>query len=526
VFITSNRFDLARRCFVLALALAAFAPLAGLRAQDASQPFDTASAPSEQLGFNAAPPQLVGIASGDFITVAAQRYTASTPVSATVTRFRRSGSSLARVWERSLPLPRLVGMTSDGSSFYAVSAASEDLQSDTTTLTYRANVLIMTKLDEQGNQVWQRDLDDAAYLGDAPSGAVGSAIYSPLKAGTGAVTYGNNKIVVALATNTTPDPNLTGDIKRHQRAQYFVVGADGSGFKAASETSWRHSFDQRVVFDGQDFVFMDLADAGWYMPGAGVALRKIKPTDSGANFIGDLEGVYAYVRQAETAGSQNFSFTSLGDLELGAQGYVVLFTSEQTNRSEPRSGWSLPVAEPRNLGLVHVTENFDTVMEGQWNSQPTLGNVIIRDSAPVEINVSQNIVDSSGASGRFTRSDKPEKSFTQRGIVWLTNLPEGVSAERPKLVQVADDRYIAVWEEWTYSGSQLAYQTTKALLVNEQGQIVLGATNIAARLNPSGADRVFALNGSAAWISSDASTAALTLNAVDLELHLTTTPLN
>ncbi|MEY4544695.1 MAG: hypothetical protein RL685_890, partial [Pseudomonadota bacterium] len=314
----------------LACALALQASPARLRAQDAASVFDTGGAPSEQVDFRASPPQLVGISSGELLTVASQRHSGTGASRVHVTQYRRGGSGFSRRWDQPLPLPRLIGLTSDGTNFYAVSAASEDLESDATIVAYRPNVLIMSKLDGQGNVLWQRDLNTAEYLGSS----AGSAIYSPLKAGSAAVAYceaeGCNKIVVALATNTLPDLKLTGRVRRHQRAQYFVVGSDGSGFQAASETSWRHSFDQRLVFDGQDFVFMDVGDAGWYMPGAGIALRKIKPTASGAAFIGGLQGVYVYMRLGDTS-TQNFTFTSLGDLALSDDraGYVALFTSEK-----------------------------------------------------------------------------------------------------------------------------------------------------------------------------------------------------
>jgi hypothetical protein len=124
------------------------------------------------------------------------------------------------------------------------------------------------------------------------------------------------------------------------------------------------------------------------MPGAGIALRKIKPTQNGADFIGDYQGVYIYVRQGDTSGSQNFSFTSLGDLETGDRGYVALFTSETGNPGVLRDGWQQPVNEPRNLGFVHVTKGFEAVREGEWNSpEKRLGNTIIRDNRPVSINV-------------------------------------------------------------------------------------------------------------------------------------------
>jgi len=499
----------------------AFTPAAALFAQQVS--FDTASAASEQLRYNAESPKVLGVSAGDTLASAWQVFEAGRPLSVKIARFQRNGESLTRTWERQLPLPRLAGLTSDGTNYYVLSAASEDLRNDLSTVSYRPNILALTKLDSAGNVVWERDLNSAAYLGDANGGEAASAIFSPLTAGTGALTFGGGKLIVALASNTLPDlPIMT----RHQRAQYFVVGEDGAGFKAASETSWRHSFDQRLLFDGQDFVYMDLADASWYMPGAGISLRKIKPTQNGADFIGGLEGVYVYVRQGDTTGSQNFSFTSLGDLEAGDRGYVALFASESSNPGVQRDGREQPVNEPRNLGFVHVTKAFDEVREGEWNSPEKIpGNTIIRDNRPVSITITSKVVDSAGPTNTFTRADKPELSFTQTGIVWLTSLAAGVSAERPKLIRVAADRYIALWEEWTYSGKTLSYQSTKSLVVDEQGQIVRAAAPVDARLNPSGADRAFVLNAAAAWITS-ASDGQLTLNVLDANQALTKSTLN
>ncbi len=494
--------------------------------QRGPEPFDTAAAASEQLRFSCERPKVVGFASGpDTLVVAWQGYEAGQPTCVTLTRFLRvpdpRGAYITPVWDRELPLQLLAGMTSDGSNFYVASAKSEDLSHDMSAVTYRPDVLQMTKFDDRGNPLWQRDLNTSAYLGDAENGSFPKAIFSPMTAGTAALAYGHGKIIVALASNTLPDTNIN---QRHQRAQSFVVGEDSSGFKAAEETSWRHSFDQRLAFDGQDFVFMDLADAGWYMPGAGISLRKIKPKTGGADFMGGREGVYVYVRQAETAGSQNFSFTSLGDLQPGDRGYVALFSSEKSNPIVQRNGWQLPVAEPRNLGLVHVTKGFDSAMDGQWGGRPTLGNTIIDGSnQPTKINVTGNVVDSPGASATFSRPDRPEKTFTQVGIVWLTDLASGVSAERPKLLRLASDRYIALWEEWSYASTTLTHRATKAMLVSEQGRVLVPATPINARLNPSGADRLFIMDGRAAWIAgSSAGGWQFFLHSVGLDLKPST----
>jgi len=194
---------------------------------------------------------------------------------------------------------------------------------------------------------------------------------------------------------------------------------------------------------------------------------------------------------------------------------------EKSNPSAARdNAWSQPVAEPRNLGFVHVTRAFETVREGSWDGRQTLGNTIIRNFEPAKINITSSVVDSNGSSNTFQRPDKPGKVFTQTGIVWLTNLPAGTSAERSKLIRLANGRYVALWEEWAYSGNQLDYQTTKSMIINEQGQILNGPASLSARLNPSGADRPFVLDGKAAWITGDAKTGTFRLYSVDTNLIL------
>ncbi|HET9239711.1 MAG TPA: hypothetical protein VFO10_20795 [Oligoflexus sp.] len=466
-------------------------------------------------------PQFMASTSSDSLTLAAQLYEGNSLASSKIIHFTLSGNSYSKAWEKQLPLQRLVGMTSDGSNFYIASAVNEEKGDDKNPNMFRPNVLVMTKLDNKGNVIWEKDLNTPGYLGDATS----KAIYSPLGAGTGALAYGAGKVIVALTGNTEVDANGF----RHQRAQFFVVGANGEGYKAQSETSWRHSFDQRLVFDGQDFVFTDLGDAGWYMPGAGIAVRKIRPNANGAEFIGaeeNLQGTYIYVRQSETANNQNFSFTSLGDLLPGAQGYLSLFTSETSNPSATRNGFEQPVNEPRNLGFVHVTRNFESVREGSWDGSTTYGNTIIQNSVPQKINITRNVVDSNGPTQTFSRPGDPGRTFTQTGIIWLTHLPAGVSAERPKLVALANGRYVALWEEWNYSGLALSHAATKGMIINEQGQILTGPVNLNARLNPSGADRPFILDGKATWITGDASTGEFQVHTVDTNLVLSTISLD
>jgi hypothetical protein len=492
-------------------------------------PFVAADAASEQKGYSAISPRIVAAAVGNSIAVGYQTEFDGKAQSAEVVMYRPGSGGPA--WRKTLPLKIFGGLTTDGQNVYALSAHDEDLGKELHTVTFRHGILNMVKLDGNGSQVWEKDLNNSEVMGtNSNSGMEGNAIYSPFTGGTAQLAYGDGQIAVVMACNTTPDMPIRS---RHQRAVFFTVNAnDGSGSAPQSETSWRHSFDQRAIFDGGDFVFADVGDAGWHMPAAGITLRKGLPIDGKTSFspAGISEGVYVYARFSDQTGAANFSFTSLGDIVYDQKGYGVLFTSQKEMYSPPADGFQTPVQAPRQLAFVHVAEPFDTVEDATFyqngTPEPRLGNVRM-DSGfkPESINISSNVVDSSGANaGPYRHPTRANTFFNQHGVVWLTQLPNGVSAERPKMVRLSNGAYLALWEEWAYQGTgqNLEYRETKAMLLQDRGNggyAAGGARVINARLNPSGADRVFVRNDQMNWVTGE-SDGRLTLHQVGADLTL------
>ena len=474
-------------------------------------PFDTATAESEQSGYHSKAPRIVAVPVDGGIAVGWCEFSGDRPGGAKITRYALSPQGTTKAWEKTLPLPVLGGVATDGTNLFALCAKEEDLGRDRSIREYRPGILQLVKLDPQGNFVWTKDLNNEEYFG--PVNARGDAengIYSPCIAGTGQLAYGNGKLLIALACNTLPDDQLpVGGPARHQRAIFVVVNDDGSGLRMFSQSSNRHSFDQRAIFDGTDFLISELADAGWYMPGAGISIRKAKLGQDAVTFApAPLEGRYIYVRRGNGGDYSNYSFTSLGDVVAGDRGYTSLFASQKENGVPFENGFENPVPEPRNLAMVHVVKGFEAVPVEDQTKHTT---------------ITSDFVDSKGPTLEpITRADKPEKTFRQHGIVWLTNLNAGVSAERPKLVRLGADRYLALWEQWTYQGTgqNLKYQSTQAMLIGEYGDVLRAATPIQARLNPSGADRVFSFGGRAAWLSGDNGGGKFTLHLVDENLTL------
>lgn len=488
-------------------------------------PFVAADAPSEQIGYAAMSPRIVAVPVGNAIVVGYQTEFNETKQAAEVVMYRPG--STAPAWKVTLPLQVFGGLTTDGQHIYALSGRNENLGKELSTVNFRNGILNMIKIDGNGRTIWEKDLNNSEVLGSSVNnGMEGHAIYSPFTGGTAQLAYGDGQVAVALACNTPPDLPISS---RHQQAIFFTVNAkDGTGSASHEATSWRHSFDQRAIFDGRDFVFADIGDAGWYMPGAGIALRKGLPQDGKTSFApADIkEGVYVFARSGDQTSHSNFSFTSLGDVVYDQKGYGVLFTSQKENYVPPKNGHETPVQAPRQLAFVHVVESFETVQDSMHNSLPRLGNVIMDAGfKPERINITGSVVDSNGTNaGPFGHPTRSNTLFNQHGVVWMTQLPNGVSAERPKMVRLSNGAFLALWEEWTYEGTgqNLTYKETKTLLLQDQGNGGFVADSpqvIDARLNPSGADRVFVRNDRVNWVTAD-SDGRLSLHQVGADLTL------
>lgn len=501
-----------RVCFLLLPAMAAVAQPAGF-------PFTQ----SQQKELTAANPDAIPVYHNGTLTIAhVQPGTAGSRV--VVSSYKKQAGGFVLSWTVPLPnsLDKLGGFTSDGTNYYCLTTKNENLITDPSANTHRNGVVRLVKLNASGAEVWTREINQAAYLPEP--------VYSPLDWGTGGLAYGNGFVTMVFSKNTGWDANISS---RHQTAAYLTVdAATGRAARPGDEMSWRHSFDQRVIFDGKDFVVMDLGDKG-FLPAAGISVRKVQ-VDKGQVHMPEPDyywshGAFVYVRQGNGA---NGTFTTLGDMVAGEYGYTVLFASEvnNTHGERERDEWSEPVREPRNLGLVHVVKNFESVMDGRDGDNPVVTNMQ-RKNGREEIFVSENMVDTRQGNEYVTESytfrdpSNPANRATQSGLLWLTHHTGNenfTSVERPKLVAIAPDQYMAVWEEWLFDqpvNPNPEYQATWALLVDAYGNVLSDIAHVNARLNPSGADRPFVLDGKAAWITRARSANAASTRAPLFFLH-------
>lgn len=518
--------------------------------------YDTAAARSEQLGYSSTSPQFLPTYSNGELTVAWRDIKAA---KVRLSRYQKRGNGFAKVWTKDVPgsLPLLAGFAMDGDDFYCASAIEEKIEKDKTS-GFRENIMRLAHMNKDGEKIAVFDVNE--LIEKAPSESVPkdkNAVYQPLEAGTGCVAAGGGRVALAFANMTVLDEAIN---HRHQRSSYLVFDPKNTSNVVFGETTGRHSFDQRLIFDKRPFkkfVFMDLGDAGWYMPAAGIAVHNFElddPTKT-TKLPAVKEGMYVYGRRGDDTPYSNYSFTSLGDIcptplegVIARGGYMIVLASErhnETSYAKGRQGFKQPIMEPRNLCVVHLSQDFYADMSGQditdAGPRQQFGNLTRHFTRKSGYQVTHmnckallntHVVNPQAKVGEhFTRIGKPQRTAQQGSQYWLTDHEKAAgvtsfaSVERPKAAEVTDadtsKSFVILWEEWAVSGDggrNVAYQTTKAVRTDGGGKKLSAVADLkGARLNPGGADRLVVLEPSqVAWIEGDARNKRMKLHILDM----------
>ncbi len=483
------------------------------------------SAEVEALGTYSTQPQIEAHFQNDQLLIAWQNH--SEKLGVKISAYKREGESFKKQWRKDLPggLARFAGLTADGENYYVLTAANED-KSKEAGWQRRPDILKLIKLDPQGSLVWEKDLNaNEDYTGtpwDADKrGGVGNAVYSPMQASTADIAYGNNRIAIIYGSNSPYDPPIKS---RHQSGHRLSVKSDdGSAAAKGQPYSWKHSFDQRVAFDGTDFVLADQPDAGWFLPGPGIALVKILNAED--KHTGDAMGWYVYTRNGEN----NFSSINIGNLAVGNDGYLLNFSAIRDSKVKTND-------QSRNLGLVHVVRDF--------TDKPLAAKEAQRGGGFESIIVDSTLVDTKSKNPQATGDDKFQSTNSSKsgpvqntGIVWLTDYKksDGKTISRPKVHKLDGDKFLVVAEEWAVkehehwkdrdSGKpQLvseAPQQTVGWVVREYGQVVKPMKPME-KMPLRFRDKLFGIgDGTVGWVYFDGETGSFTLTTVDAELNQT-----
>lgn len=248
--------------------------------------------------------------------------------------------------------------------------------------------------------------------------------------------------------------------------------------------------DQRLRFDGENFISLALGDASL----RGIQASRITPgREKSDRTLFAVKG-----GDGPTGGGYNNTFTRRGAMSEAKSGYVALFVSEAGDVQTER------VNVARNLAWTHLPSNFSTIEQSETYDVVATDTAVVNDQAQAW---AVSIKDYWG--GVFTGQN--------RGVVWLTSYTdlETEHAERPKLVRYNEDRFFVLWEKWSLTD----YVETMALVVDASGSTIVEARSLGV-LRLSRGDDAFLLDNQAAWL--DSHDGQVFLHLVDVDLDVST----
>jgi hypothetical protein len=363
-------------------------------------------------------------------------------------------------------LDRVMGLATDdaGNRYYATGVDESDIVDPTYPPpdTYRSNIVRVVKLNPAGNVQFNIDLDTARYAYNNSA----EMIINPMVAATSRLAVGGNEIALVHGINTDPDWNIGG--ARHQKALSTRLDATSGAIIRTSSIWCSHSFDQRLLYDGEGIIEHHLGDA---YPRYIVFARNHTSYPL-FHIKGDL--------------GENNTRTRLGNIALiendPAYNYIALFATE--NSADTGS----IINGPRNLAIVRVKGNDNSI-------DPNLPDTLT--------------VTSSGT------------QYTNR-LRWLTNYSasSNLHAERPKLIGIGGDQYVVLWEEWLNTGGYSdTFNGVYGIVIDDEGNIIRAATLITDEHHLHRGDDAFLLDNRAAWMTGNGVEQKLYIHLVDAFLN-------
>lgn len=417
-------------------------------------------------------PEIVVASDGATLHVLAQDYDAATPWNAVLLHIEPGqGGYVVTQALTALPmLDRIMGLAVDaaGNRTYATGVDEGDVvDADYPPVdTYRNDIVRVIKLNAAGDVLFNVDLDIARQAANPTA----EAIINPMVAASARLAVGGDEIALVHGNNTDPDWNIGG--ARHQKALSTRLDATTGDVTRTSSVWVSHSFDQRLLYDGEGIIEHHLGDA---FP------RTI--------VFGRQHISYPLFHIKGPLG-ENLTATRLGNVALieddADYGYLALFATEST----PVAGdiYNSKINGPRNLAIVRVNRQDNSI-------DPTLPDTLTVTSAGAQ--------------------------HTNR-LRWLTHYTEASSlhAERPKLVAIGGDRYVVLWEQWRNTGSNSdVYDGVYGMVVDDQGNTLQPTTLLTAEHHLHRGDDAFLLDGRAAWMTGSAMDKTLMIHFVDASLN-------
>lgn len=433
-------------------------------------------------------PEIIAVPQDDGIAIYAQNYdTEGTPKSALMRLDPSVDDYVITAFVEPPFLDRVMGLDHNGAGTLFVASGIVDDEIDATYPgigEYRPGIVSVVSTDWDGTVNYDVDMDLAREaFAQAGSSDGPELVVNPMVAATSRLAFGGGHLALVHGINTDPDPDLDGT--RHQKALTTHLEA-ATGAIARTSSMWvSHSFDQRVLFDGANFVEMHLGDA---FPRT-IVFGRVAPGAPN----GDSPGLPLF--HIKGGLGDNVTRTQIGDVALidddPTYGYLALFVAEHNADVGDN------IAGTRELAVVRVSKNLRSAPDS--NALPHLD-----PNLPDTLDVM-----SSGA-------------MQTNRLRWLTDYnTEGEAmamVERAKLVAADDGQFVAMWERHERNAESYAFAGTFAMTLDGNGEAVAGPTQISDSRLPRG-DDAFALEGGAAFITGDSELKQLQLHLVDTALQ-------
>ncbi len=412
-----------------------------------------------------------------------------------------------------------------------------------------------------------------------------SGVLSPLYAGSSKLAAGEGKLFVAINGGYSHP---------------YVAMLDASKLNqtdAISPSSGTHNFDNRLIWDGKKFVVMENRDHSFGTVLLRFSPSEKYPFERQDERVRTIHSAMHYANDTHTELGAVQPGLNGGYLAIIAteQDWDDKFGGKPRSETEPIVNTD-GMTNPFDIALVHVKANFDdeanitrfdpkrtedgmvALNDGgavdfgdenpasvlaQYGSNLTWGGEGFEpwyvNSTPV-INsqgerktVSRHSTDDgfnynlySGKSNAYQMA-AARRHITTAGVVWATNyskgfvgrIPKGekfTTAQRPRLVKISENNYVALWEEHSAEVSGCIaldnpryttnYVTTKAAKVTlsgsgDQVKISVGAPKVVAPVRMHWQDDAFNYQGKAAWLTGDAAGRKIILHTVDGNLNYT-----
>lgn len=414
-------------------------------------------------------PEIVVSSNGSELDVLAQDYDSETAWNAVLLHIEPDSSGGYKITQALTDIPmldRVMGLANDGAGnrFYATGVDESGVVDENYPPldTYRSNIVRVIKLNRTGDVQFNIDLDTARYAYN--NGA--EMIINPMVAATSRLAAGGNEIALVHGINTDPDSNLNG--ARHQKALSTRLDSASGAITRTSSVWVSHSFDQRLLYDGEGIIEHHLGDA---YPRYIVFGR-----DHTSYPLFHIKGALG----------ENNTRTRLGNLALiendPEYGYIALFATENS------AGTGATINGPRNLAIVRVNSSDNSI-------DPSLPDTLTVTSKGTQ--------------------------YTNR-LRWLTSYSAGsnLHAERPKMIGIGGDQYVVLWEEWLNDGSfSDTFKGVYGMVIDAKGNILHAATLLTDAHHLHRGDDAFFLDNRAAWMTGSAAEQKLYIHFVDASLN-------